>query len=79
MASDDHFWTCGEVVARAAPYGPGTVTIHGYRCCENEGKTGACIDLRYIEKREGEKDSRYIQETYCHTISPGYSELVSGL
>jgi hypothetical protein len=29
MASDDHFWTCGEVAARAAPYGPGTVTIQG--------------------------------------------------
>jgi len=31
-ASDDHFWTCGEVVAWAAPYGPGTVTIQGIQC-----------------------------------------------
>jgi len=28
-ASDDHFWTCGEVVARAARMGREPVTIHG--------------------------------------------------
>jgi hypothetical protein len=29
MASDVHFWTSGEVVAWAAPYGPGIVMIQG--------------------------------------------------